>query len=76
MNKIQETWAKQGLADTLDFNGSKLTSLGRTTPLNPYLNVQVNKKLIGDHNDIWGEEIVNFISELVILSTTPVANTH
>ena len=76
MNKIQETWAKQGLADTLDFNGSKLTSLGRTTPLNPYLNVQVNKKLIGDHNDIWGEEIVNFISELVILSTTPAAKTN
>ncbi len=76
INWIQKNWEKQGLADTLDFNGSKLTSLGRTTPLNPYLNVQVDKKLIADHNDIWGKEVVNFISELVILSTTPVASEH
>ena len=74
INQIQTVWANQSIADALDFNGSQLVSLGRTTPLNPYLNVQVDKALIGNHNDIWGDEIVNFISEMVILSTTPGGN--
>ena len=69
--QIQNDWAGQSNADTLDFNGSRLTSLGRTTQLNPYLNIQVDKELIRNHNDIWGDQIINFISELVIISTTP-----
>lgn len=71
VNQIQEVWAEQTRADTLDFNGSQLVSLGRTTPLNPYLNIQVDKTLIKDHNDIWRPEIMHFISEMIILSATP-----
>lgn len=72
VNQIQELWAEQTRADTLDFNGTQLVSLGRTTPLNPYLNIQVDKTLIKDHNDIWRPEIMQFISEMIILSATPV----
>ena len=68
---IQNDWATQNIADKLDFNGSQLTSLGRSTQLNPYLNIQVDKELIKNHNDIWGERVVDFISELVIIATTP-----
>jgi len=52
IHKIQKDWSTQGNAASVQFEGSKLTNLGRSTPLNPYLNIKVNGKLIEDHNDI------------------------
>jgi len=69
--ELKEEWETQSADVPLEFNGSELRSLGRTTPLNPYLNVQVDKSLIPNHNDIWGTAIQDFVAELILISTTP-----
>ena len=76
INQIQTDWAEHKNEDVVDFDGSQLTSLGRTTPLNPYLNIQVDKVLIKNHNDIWGARIVAFIRDLIAISTTPIIGTQ
>lgn len=38
---------------------------------NPYLNVSVSQDLIKDHNDIGRPEIIEFIKQMILLSTTP-----
>lgn len=75
IKQIQTTWAERVNSGAVDFAGSRLVSLGRTTPLNPYLNIQVDKELINDHNDIWRAQIVAFIRDLIVISTTPASST-
>lgn len=48
-----------------------LENSGRTTPRNPYLNIQVDKKLMNGHNDIWEKEVIEFVRELITVSITP-----
>jgi hypothetical protein len=36
------------------------------------MNIAVDKDLMDGHNDIWGDEVLGFISELITVSTTPV----
>jgi len=48
-----------------------LFSKGRTTARNPYMNIAVDKELMDGHNDIWGDAVLGFISELITVSTTP-----
>ena len=71
INTILTVWAEHKNDKPLEFDGSRLVSLNRTTPLNPYLNISVDKVLISDHNDIWGPQVVDFIRELIVISTTP-----
>jgi len=72
IKQLQTRWATHTNDIAVDFVGSQLLSLKRTNPLNPYLNIQVDKELIKDHNDIWGIRIVKFISDLIAISTTPI----
>ncbi|WDE14567.1 lipase [Thalassomonas haliotis] len=58
--------SQDGIFSTVDLNSHK-----RTTARNPYMNIQVSKTLMDGHNDIWGEDIVQFVSELIRMSTTP-----
>ncbi len=73
IGQLQDIWAKHTNEVAVEFEGSRLESLNRTTPLNPYLNIRVDKKLINDHNDIWRPQIVAFIRDLIAISTTPVS---
>ncbi len=68
---LKAIWINQKHGDTIEFEGSKLQSRGRTTALNPYLNIRVDEALIGDHNDIWGDRVVAFLRDLIAISTTP-----
>jgi len=52
-----------------------LTHLGRTHPLNPYLNIYVDGSLVKNHNDIWGKEVLGFLRDLIIMATTPISAT-
>ncbi|MEK9765400.1 MAG: esterase [Thalassolituus sp.] len=49
-----------------------LKTKSRTTARNPYMNIVVDKELMDGHNDIWGDAVIGFISELITVSTTPV----
>ena len=73
IGQLQDIWAKHTNEVAVEFEGSRLESLNRTTPLNPYLNIRVDRKLINDHNDIWRPQIVAFIRDLIAISTTPVS---
>ena len=64
-------WISQKSSGSLQLEYTELVNLGRTVPLNPYLNIQVDEALIGNHNDIWGDEVVSFIRDLIVVSTLP-----
>ena len=66
------SWADQEQRGTLNFEDTDLIHLGKTRPLNPYLNVKVDGDLISGHNDIWGDSIIRFIRDMIIISTLPV----
>ena len=68
-SQLETIWSGQKAGNSLDFEGSRLTHLNRTHPLNPYLNIKVSSELISNHNDIWGEEVVNFLRDLIVIST-------
>jgi hypothetical protein len=68
---LRTAWAGQDFGSQLDFEGVKLTHLGRTHPLNPYLNIYVDGSLIKNHNDIWGKEITGFLRDMILIGTTP-----
>ena len=69
--KLRTVWSSQKAGNSLDFEGSRLSHLNRTHPLNPYLNIKVDSELIANHNDIWGKEIVSFLRDLIVISTLP-----
>jgi hypothetical protein len=68
---LRTAWAGQDFGNQLDFEGVKLTHLGRTHPLNPYLNIYVDGSLIKNHNDIWGKEMISFIRDMILIGATP-----
>lgn len=69
--QMQTDWSKQIHEGTFHFEETDLVHLGTSQPLNPYLNIQVDGKLIPDHNDIWGDSVISFIRDLIVLSTLP-----
>lgn len=69
--ELKTVWSAQQPGKTLSFKGSRLIHLNHTHPLNPYLNIKVDSDLIGDHNDIWGDEVVSFLRDLIVISTLP-----
>lgn len=68
---LSTLWSQQQFGGRITFEGSVLSHRGLTHPLNPYLNIRVDKKLIGGHNDIWGESVLSFIRDLIMISTIP-----
>jgi len=72
---LKKAWFGQSFGSQVDFDGVKLTHLGRTHPFNPYLNIYVDGSLIKDHGDIWGKEVIGFIHDLIMMITTPISVT-
>jgi hypothetical protein len=75
LRSLKTAWLDQGFGSQLDFEGVSLTHLGRTHPLNPYLNIYVDGSLIKNHGDIWGKEVIGFLRDLIIIATTPISVT-
>lgn len=71
---LRKQWLEQKAGSTINFSSAKLVHLDKTRPRNPFLNVKVNEELIPDHNNIWGDNIVQFISDMIIMSTLPFSN--
>ncbi len=72
---LKTAWLDQGFGSQLDFEGVSLTHLGRTDPLNPYLNIYVDGSLMKNHGDIWGKEVIGFLRDIIIMVTTPISVT-
>lgn len=63
-------WSEQNPSIPLHFGSTELTSLDKTAPRNPYLNVRVDSSLINGHNDVFRDEIMEFLRMLIVLSTS------
>ncbi|MFA6052282.1 MAG: hypothetical protein WC762_06805 [Methylobacter sp.] len=68
---LQSLWSQQKMSGSFAFENTELIHLGKTVPNNPYLNIQVDQDLIEGHNDVWRDEIVSFLRDLIMISTTP-----
>ena len=65
---VKNVWAQQQAGETLQFGSTELASLDKTALRNPYLNVRVDKHLMDGHNDIFRDEIREFLRMLIVLS--------
>lgn len=67
-SEVESVWRNQQEGGVQPYGATELVHLGRTAPRNPYLNVRVDGGLIEDHNDIFREEIAEFLRMLIVLS--------
>ncbi len=65
---VASIWGEQKENESVQYGSTVLTHLGKTAARNPYLNVEVDKALMDGHNDIYGEEIAEFLRMLIVLS--------
>jgi len=65
---MKNIWGRQTNGDSTRYGSTILTHLGKTEPLNPYLNIRVDKALIANHNDVFGDRIMEFLRLLIALS--------
>jgi hypothetical protein len=70
-HNLKKEWLGQSYGSQIDFEGVKLTHLGRTHPFIPYLNIYVDGSLIKNHGDIWGKEVMGFVHDLIMMVATP-----
>ncbi len=71
LRRAYTDWSASDTKQADVYSSVTLINNGRTTPRNPYMNIQVAEELMDGHNDIWGEEVVAFIRELITVSITP-----
>lgn len=67
---VRNIWSQQQPGGAMQFGSTELVSLDKTVVRNPYLNVKVDERLISDHNDIYRQEIMEFLRMLIVLSTS------
>lgn len=67
--EVADVWQQQQVGGVQTYGATDLVHLGRTVARNPFLNVKVDKRLIKDHNDVFGEEILEFLRQLIVIST-------
>ena len=65
---MKNLWGSQASGGSTQYGSTILTHLGKTEPLNPYLNIRVDKALIANHNDVFGDRIMEFLRLLIALS--------
>ncbi len=71
LERAYSDWSAHDVDQADIYTTVDLISMQKTTARNPYMNIAVDKELMDGHNDIWGDNIIGFISELITVSTTP-----
>ncbi|MFZ2169452.1 MAG: esterase [Methylococcaceae bacterium] len=66
---MKNIWSTQTSGGSTQFGSTVLTHLNNTEPRNPYLNIRVDKELIANHNDVFGDSVMEFLRLLIELST-------
>ena len=64
-------WIQDRAGNSIAFDGSVLTRTPDSAGQNPYLVVNVEEKLIPNHNDISSPEIIEFIKQMIVISSIP-----
>lgn len=52
----------------MEFDGVKLSHLGKMDPKNPFYVVSVEKEIIDGHSGIWKPEFANFLRRFILFS--------
>ncbi|MGH8556787.1 MAG: esterase [Methylococcales bacterium] len=68
-DNMKNIWSTQTPGGSTQFGSTVLTHLNKTTPRNPYLNIRVDEEIIADHNDVFGDRVMEFLRLLIALST-------
>jgi hypothetical protein len=68
-SKTSQSWENDAPGSEISFDGSILKRTEHSAGRNPYLVIQVDKELIGDHNDIDDERVASFIRQLILISS-------
>lgn len=66
---MKNIWSTQTSGGSTRFGSTVLTHLDKTEPRNPYLNIRVDEELIANHNDVFGDRLMEFLRLLIELST-------
>lgn len=66
---LLDVWRQQQEGGVQQYGATDLIHLDKTAARNPFLNVKVDKRLISDHNDVFGEEVLEFLRQLIVIST-------
>ena len=64
-----KAWEDDQPGSEIVFPGSTLRRTDNSGGRDPYLNIQVDKVLIHDHNDIWRPGVREFITSLILISS-------
>ena len=64
-----KAWEDDKPGSEIIFPGSVLRRTDNSAGRNPYLNIQVDKVLIHDHDDIWRPGVREFITSLILISS-------
>ncbi len=67
--RLSRLWERQAEGQTMRYGNTELKHLQKTSPHNPYLNVLVHSAVMDGHNDIFGDDLSEFIRMLILLST-------
>lgn len=67
---LQKSWFGLKQNQSFDFKGTRLIHVtDNTVAHNPFMNIKVDTALIKNHNDIWQDEIVSFVRDLIMIAT-------
>ena len=66
---VLDVWRQQQVGGVQQYGATELIHLDKTVARNPFLNVKVDKRLIKDHNDVFGVEVLQFLRQLIVIST-------
>lgn len=68
LSRVLGQWVNDKAGGHIPFPGSELIRRERSTARNPYLVVRVHKQIIPDHNEIYGQRVMDFLRHLILLS--------
>lgn len=74
-NASSATWANDKPGSQIPFEGLMLERTHNSAGRNPYLMVYVDKHLIRDHNDIDDPRVIEFIKQLILISSQNTSQT-
>jgi hypothetical protein len=66
-------WIQDYPGNSIAFDGSVLTRTPDSVGQNPYLVVSVGEKLIPNHNNISDPKVIDFIKQMILISSIPQA---
>jgi hypothetical protein len=66
---LAKEWRDNLKSGRIMFNKTILKSRNITMPFNPYMNIYTDEKVMSGHNDIWTDEVLDFLNEIIRVST-------